>query len=77
MLGLLGINMATKSDWWVQWPLLGWGLGILGHAIGVFMPINYVGRDWEERKIKERLAKNTRHAPGMPLKPGSTENQGP
>ena len=57
MLGLLGINVATKSEWWVQWPFLGWGLGILGHAIGVFMPINRVGRDWEERKIKERLAK--------------------
>jgi hypothetical protein len=57
MLGLLGINVATKSDWWVQWPLFGWGLGILGHAIGVFMPINRVGRDWEERKIKERLSK--------------------
>lgn len=57
MLGLLGINMATKSEWWVQWPLLGWGLGIVGHAISVFMPNHHVGRDWEERKIKERLAK--------------------
>lgn len=57
MLGLLGINVATKSEWWVQWPLLGWGLGLAGHAVGVFMPTKHVGRDWEERKIKERLAK--------------------
>lgn len=55
--GLAGINVATRSEWWVQWPLFGWGLGILGHAIGVFVPFRLFGPDWEERKIKERLAK--------------------
>ena len=57
MLGLLVINVTTRDDWWVQWPLLGWGIGILGHAAGVFTPAHRVGRDWEARKIKERLAK--------------------
>jgi hypothetical protein len=62
--GLIAINLATKSDWWVQWPLLGWGIGIIGHAIGVFMPFQLFSRDWEERKIKEQLAKT-----GQPLQP--------
>ena len=57
MSGLVGINVLTKTDWWVQWPLLGWGVGILGHGIGVFMPIQLFGREWEERKIKERMEK--------------------
>ena len=55
--GLIIINMATRSNWWVQWPLLGWGIGIAGHAIGVFMPFQLFSRDWEERKINEQLAK--------------------
>jgi hypothetical protein len=58
--GLIVINMATKSDWWVQWPMLGWGIGIIGHAIGVFMPFQLFSGDWEERKIKEELAKSER-----------------
>jgi hypothetical protein len=56
--GLIGINIATRSDWWAQWPLLGWGIGIIGHAVGVFMPFQLFSRDWEERKIKEQLAKS-------------------
>lgn len=57
MTGLAGINAATKSDWWVHWPLFGWGIGIVGHAIGVFAPLNLFGQDWEERKINEHIAK--------------------
>jgi hypothetical protein len=31
--GLLVINLASASgDYWFQWPLIGWGIGILGHA---------------------------------------------
>lgn len=32
--GLLLINlMSTPGDLWFYWPLFGWGLGILGHAL--------------------------------------------
>lgn len=55
--GPVGINLATKSGWWVQWPLLDWGEGIVGHAIGVFSPVSGFGHEWEERKIQEHLAK--------------------
>jgi uncharacterized membrane protein YbhN (UPF0104 family) len=66
--GLFAINLATKSEWWVQWPLLGWGIGIIGHAIGVFMPpFRLFSRDWEERKIQEQLAKTK-----QPLNPNET-----
>lgn len=45
-----------KTSWSYQWfwfPMLGWGMGIIFHAFGVF---GY-GRDWEERKIKEIMEK--------------------
>ena len=55
MIGLLlVINwFATPDVWWVQWPFLGWGLAVLGHALCAFgaMP-NYVTA-WQLRKTKE------------------------
>jgi hypothetical protein len=33
---LIAINLATTpGKYWFYWPLLGWGLGIAGHAFGV------------------------------------------
>lgn len=45
-----------KTYWGFQWfwfPMVGWGIGIIFHAFGVF---GY-GRDWEERKILEIMEK--------------------
>ena len=34
---LMGLNLAAAPDkLWFQWPLMGWGIGILGHAAGAF-----------------------------------------
>jgi hypothetical protein len=34
---LVGVNLATTPDrFWFQWPLLGWGVGILAHGTAVF-----------------------------------------
>ena len=57
MLGLFGINSASNGPWWVQWPLLGWGLGVLGHAYLVFSSRSMSMKDWQRRKIKEQMAK--------------------
>jgi 2TM domain len=54
---LIAIDMLTGPKWWAQWPLLGWGLGLMGHAIAVYSPFRPFSRDWEERKIKEHLAR--------------------
>lgn len=35
-----------------------WGLGILSHALSVFMPNWVLGEKWEERKIKELMEKD-------------------
>ena len=39
-----------------------WGIGLLAHAAGVFMPNIIFGREWEERKIKELMEKDKRNS---------------
>jgi 2TM domain-containing protein len=35
------VNLAVSPDHlWFYWPLLGWGLGIAGHAYGVYRRLN-------------------------------------
>jgi hypothetical protein len=34
-----------------------WGIGLLAHGLSVFMPTWFLGKDWEERKIKELMEK--------------------
>ena len=36
----------------VQWPFLGWGVGILGHALTVFGSSPGIVARWEQRKIE-------------------------
>jgi 2TM domain len=39
--------------WWVQWPFLGWGLGVALHAWAVYGTTpNFIAK-WQLRKIKE------------------------
>jgi hypothetical protein len=40
MTGLFLINALGKGGWWVQWPLLGWGLGLAGHGALVYRTLN-------------------------------------
>lgn len=44
-----------------QWRTLStplfWGIGLLAHGLSVFMPNWILGKDWEERKIKEFMEK--------------------
>ncbi len=34
-----------------------WGIGLLAHALSTFLPYFILGKDWEERKIKEFMEK--------------------
>ena len=56
---LFAINLATGGHWWVQWPLLGLGLGVAAQAVAVFGLSGWLGADWEERKVRELMARNT------------------
>ncbi len=34
-----------------------WGIGLLAHAVSTFIPYFILGKDWEERKIRELMEK--------------------
>ena len=60
-IGLFIINLLTSSGtWWFYWPLLGWGIGLGVHALSVFGLRGTLGRDWEERKIRELMDEEER-----------------
>jgi steroid 5-alpha reductase family enzyme len=62
---LFFINLATSpGTWWFYWPLFGWGIGIAAHAFSVFCAGGKLGRDWEQRKIKEIMEKEKREEGG-------------
>lgn len=54
------LNLITSPEYlWFLWPMLGWGIGIAAHAANTFG----IGRDWEEKKIRELMEeerKNTK-----------------
>ena len=46
---LIIINMSTSPEYlWFKWPLIGWGIGVIFHALVVFFLTSGAG-------IKERL----------------------
>ena len=58
-IGLFVINLLTGGGWWFYWPLIGWGIGLGAHALGVFGfgGSGPWGQDWEERKTREMMEK--------------------
>ena len=58
-LGLFLLNFFTsRGEWWFFWPLMGWGIGLIFHALGVFAFSRFPGKQWEDRKIKELMDQN-------------------
>lgn len=51
---LIFINLRTVPEYqWFWWPLFGWGIGVVSHAVKVFG----IGSDWEERQIRNYMKK--------------------
>jgi transcriptional regulator with XRE-family HTH domain len=55
-LGLVVFNLImTPGYFWAKWALMGWGIGIVLHAINTFEVVNILGPDWERRAVEKRL----------------------
>lgn len=55
---LVFINLKYTPDFhWFWFSMMGWGIGLTFHAMEVFGWNPFLGKDWEERKIKELLEK--------------------
>ena len=52
MLILFGLNF-TDDAWWFQYPLIGWGIGVLAHAWAVFGGGGERLARWQLKKIYE------------------------
>jgi len=49
-----GDNLSEIDNYWTA---IFWGIGLLVHAIRVFVPNFILGKEWEERKIRELMDK--------------------
>ena len=55
---LITINLSTApGHLWFQWPLLGWGIGLLAHAAAAF---SLAGRRREWRATRRQLRREWR-----------------
>jgi hypothetical protein len=53
-IGLAILNLLTSPEYlWFLYPALGWGFGVVVHGMAVFNAVPFLGRDWEERKIRQ------------------------
>jgi hypothetical protein len=52
--GLFTINWVTtggEGAWWFQWPLMGWGIGMLIHVLVTVVPV--FSKSWVDRRAEE------------------------
>ena len=52
---LFVVDVATGEGWWVQWVLLGWGIGVLAHAFAIYGSAPKFISRWEERKVRQYM----------------------
>jgi len=51
------VNLTFSPQFhWFWFSALGWGMGIAAHAMAAF-GYPFLGKDWEERKLKELMDK--------------------
>ncbi|MFQ2322279.1 2TM domain-containing protein [Aeromonas dhakensis] len=56
--GLFVINYLSNPGYiWAWWPALGWGLGLISHAINLFQPFKLFGPEWERQQIEKLLGR--------------------
>jgi hypothetical protein len=49
------LNIRTSPyHFWAIFPIMGWGLGVALHALGVF-GLPGLGKDWEERMLDKEM----------------------
>ncbi len=55
---LLIINLTTSPEHlWFKWPLMGWGIGLFFHGLGIFAFSK--GETIKERMIEKEMKKGT------------------
>jgi len=56
---LVILNYNTTDFPWAIFPALGWGFGVITHGFQAFGYNPFLGKNWEERKMKEYMEDDT------------------
>ena len=54
------LNFRSGGFPWAIFPILGWGIGVGGHAMDTFSWNPFFGKEWEKRKIQELMEEERR-----------------
>lgn len=56
--GLILLNaFISPGRWWVLFAAIGWGIGLLVHALNVFEVFDFFGPEWEKKQVEKRLGR--------------------
>ena len=49
--------LATPNRWWVQWVVMGWGVGVFFHWLQISERFGLFGSKWEKEQVEKRLGR--------------------
>jgi transcriptional regulator with XRE-family HTH domain len=49
--------LTTPNRWWVQWVIMGWGIGLLSHWLQISERFSLFGSKWEKEQVEKRLGR--------------------
>ena len=65
MIVVVNVQQLHDGESYFKWQnfttLFFWGIGLLAHGMSVFMPYIVLGKNWEEKKIKELMEKERKN----------------
>lgn len=50
--------LTSPKSWWFYWVTLFWRIGLVIHAVTAFGGGQFLGKEWEDKKIKEYMEKD-------------------
>ena len=49
--------LTTPNHWWVQWVVMGWGVGVFFHWLQISERFSLFGSKWEKDQVEKRLGR--------------------
>ena len=49
--------LTTPNRWWVQWVVMGWGVGVFFHWLEISQRFGLFGSKWEKEQVEKRLGR--------------------
>jgi transcriptional regulator with XRE-family HTH domain len=49
--------LTTPNRWWVQWVIIGWGIGVFSHWLQISERFGLLGSKWEKEQVEKRLGR--------------------